>query len=185
MKSVILITGNKNKEKEIRTLLSKFKIDLEVMDLDLPEIQSDSIEEIAMDYARKAYEIIKKPLICEDTGLFIDILKGFPGPYSSFVFKTIGNEGILKLMKDEEKRKARFVSVIAYKDSKNEMTFVGEAIGSITNEKRGLGWGFDPIFMPDGSTKTFGEMDVEEKNEFSHRGKAAAKFAEWYLNYKP
>ncbi len=184
MKRITLITGNKNKEKEIRAILEKFEIDVEIIDINLPEIQSESLEEIALDYARKAYGIIKKPLICEDAGLFIDILNGFPGPYSSFVFKSIGNEGILKLMEGKKERKATFVSVIAYKDPEKEMIFKGEVIGSIVNEKRGLGWGFDPIFMPVGSTKTFGEMDIEEKNNFSHRGKATFKFAEWYLNYK-
>lgn len=180
MKKILLVTGNKHKEIELRNILSKFKIDLEAIDLDINEIQAESIEEIAIDYAKKSFEILRVPLIVEDSGLFIDSLKGFPGPYSSFVFKTIGCEGILKLMENVEDRKARFVSVIAYADEKRSLIFKGEVKGEIAKEKRGIGWGFDPIFIPKGSSITFGEMDVEEKNNHSHRGKSAIKFAEWF-----
>ncbi|HLI46171.1 MAG TPA: XTP/dITP diphosphatase [Geobacterales bacterium] len=180
MKKVTLITGNTNKFKEMSLILIEYGIELEMLDLDLFEIQSEKIEEIALNYARNAYKEIRKPLIVEDSGLFIKALNGFPGPYSSYVNKTIGNEGILRLMYDEKERTATFKAVIVYKDDKFEETFVGEIKGEISREIRGNGWGFDPIFIPNNSKKTFGEMQSEEKNKYSHRGIATLKFAQWY-----
>lgn len=182
MKKIALITSNKNKEREIASFLGRFGIEVGAMDLDITEIQSESLEEIALDYARKSFAMINKPLICEDAGLFIEVLNGFPGPYSSYVHKTIGNEGILKLLEGVDNRRAKFLAVLAYKDSEKEKIFLGEVQGVIAREKRGTGWGFDPIFIPYGSEKTFGEMSIEEKNAFSHRGKALMSFVKWYLN---
>jgi len=96
--SLTLITGNENKFREIKNFLSNYNIELEKIDLDINEIQSENLEEIILDFIQKAYKMLKKPVIAEDSGLFIRSLKGFPGPYSSYVYKTLGNEGILKLM---------------------------------------------------------------------------------------
>jgi len=180
MKKITLITGNLNKYREIRLILNEYGIEVEMKDLDLYEIQSESLEEIAKVYAKEAFEYLKEPIIVEDSGLFINALKGFPGPYSSYVNKTIGNEGIIKLMKDEKNREATFKAVIVFKNDKFEEVFIGEVKGSISNEIKGKGWGFDPIFIPDGLNKTFGEMDIMEKNKYSHRSLAIRKFAEWY-----
>lgn len=179
---ITLITGNLNKAKEIREILSKYGIELIVQDLEIAEIQSDDLKEIVLNYIREAYKIIKDKIIVEDSGLFVNALKGFPGPYSSYVYKTIGNEGILKLMKDIEDRNAEFISVIGYKDEENEKIFEGKTKGKISYSIKGKGWGFDPIFIPEESSKTYGEMSIEEKNQVSHRGKAVRKFLEWYLN---
>jgi XTP/dITP diphosphohydrolase len=182
MKRITLISGNENKIREISLILKKYDIELEAFDLDIYEIQADNLEEIALYCARQAFQILKKPLIIEDSGLFIEALKGFPGPYTSYAYKTIGNEGIIKLMKDEKNRKATFKTVIAYKDQIIEKIFIGEVEGKISENIKGLGWGFDPIFIPQNHFKTYGEMSVEEKNEISHRSKAVSKFAEWYSN---
>jgi XTP/dITP diphosphohydrolase len=130
------------------------------------------------------------PVIVEDAGLFVDALNGFPGPYAAYVYKTIGNKGLLKLMQNVEKRRAQFWSAIAYCDSeaKAPLVFEGEAEGEITvNERVGndkSGFGFDPIFQPDGSAKAFAEMTLKEKNGFSHRAKTVRKFAEWYKKFQ-
>jgi XTP/dITP diphosphohydrolase len=123
----------------------------------------------------------------EDAGLFIDALDGFPGPYAAYVYKTIHNSGILKLMKNLPDRKAKFQSVIAYCDEQtvcDPTCFEGEVKGEITpierKEQGKSGFGFDPIFQPDGSKKTFAEMTIDEKNGCSHRAKAIRRFAEWY-----
>jgi XTP/dITP diphosphohydrolase len=122
----------------------------------------------------------------EDAGLFIEALKGFPGPYAAYAYQTIGNNGLLKLLENVENRKAVFRSAIAYCDSEAEapVVFEGEAEGEITVDERigsgKSGFGFDPIFRPSGSEKAFAEMTLEEKNGFSHRAKAVLKFAEWY-----
>jgi XTP/dITP diphosphohydrolase len=101
------------------------------------------------------------------------------------VYKTISNPGLLKLMEDVKDRKATFRSIIAYYDGKSEpVCFEGEAEGKIAHDeiwgKLNTGFGFDPIFKPGGSEKTFAEMTVEEKNKFSHRANAVRKFGEWY-----
>jgi len=114
-------------------------------------------------------------------------LSGFPGPYAAYVYKTIHNSGILKLMEGVKDRRAVFQSVIAYCDDQTccePKIFCGESKGRITTVERKeqgkSGFGFDPIFEPDGSKKTFAEMTLEEKNGYSHRANAIRKFAEWY-----
>jgi XTP/dITP diphosphohydrolase len=123
----------------------------------------------------------------EDAGLFIDALSGFPGPYAAYVYKTIHNSGILKLMENTADRHAKFQSVIAYCDQETicePVCFDGEVKGEITTAERKeqgkSGFGFDPIFQPVGSPKTFVEMTIAQKNGYSHRAVAIRKFAEWY-----
>ena len=118
--------------------------------------------------------------------VFIDGLNGFPGVYSAYVFYKIGCSGILKLMKDfkDKKRKACFRSVIVYKKPKNDPEiFIGESIGVISKKPLGkYGFGYDPIFIPDGEVKTFAQMETEEKNQFSHRGKSLNKLLDFFKN---
>ena len=145
----------------------------------MQEIQSDSLEKVAFHKALDAFLLCSKPIIIEDDGLFINSLKGFPGPYSSFVFKTIGNEGILKLLKS--KRSATFQSVIAYCEQKDDVQLFNASVsGQIPQKPAGKKWGYDPIFIPEGQTKTYAQL--EEKNLVSHRYLAIKKFANWYLH---
>jgi XTP/dITP diphosphohydrolase len=149
------------------------------------EIQSDSLMEIAKASVLDAFNRCHLPIIVEDAGLFVDALEGFPGPYAAYVYKTISNPGMLKLMENIEDRKATFRSAIAYYNGQSEpLCFDGEAAGRIANDEiwgnLRTGFGFDPIFQPEGSQKTFAEMTIEEKNGFSHRANAIRKFAEWY-----
>jgi len=92
-------------------------------------------------------------LIIEDDGLCIDSLDGFPGPYSSYVHKTIGNSGILQLLK--KNRNAKFISTIVYCDKKSLEFFEGKLDGTISQSEKGKGWGYDPIFIPKNTKKTF------------------------------
>jgi XTP/dITP diphosphohydrolase len=150
------------------------------------EIQSDSLKEIAEASAINAFKRNRLPIFVEDAGLFIDALSGFPGPYAAYVYKTIHNSGILSLMENIVDRHAKFQSVIAYCDETlcEPKCFEGESNGEITaTERKAQGksaFGFDPIFQPVGSNKTFAEMTIEEKNCFSHRAMAIDKFAAWY-----
>jgi XTP/dITP diphosphohydrolase len=146
----------------------------------LVEIQSDSLEEIAREKAKVAFAKVKRQIIVEDDGLFIDSLSGFPGQYSSFVFKTIGNDGILKLLAGSTNRSAYFLSMIAFYDGRILSISEGRVNGRITDRITEGGWGYDPIFVPDGTDLTFAELD-ESKNEYSHRKRALEKFAQWYL----
>lgn len=183
---VFFATGNIHKFNEVSDILTGLDIAVGMLRTKDTEIQSDSLMEIAQASALDAFKRCHLPVLVEDAGLFIDSLNGFPGPYTAYAYKTIGNKGLLKLMKSTKNRKARFCSVIAYCDCSSYLPvcFEGEAEGEITLVERigsdKSGFGFDPIFMPHGSVKTFAEMSLEEKNGFSHRAKAVRKFAEWY-----
>jgi XTP/dITP diphosphohydrolase len=182
---VFFATNNFNKFNEARSILTEFGIAAGMLRVKVLEIQSDSLEEIAKTSVKDAFNRCHLPVIVEDAGLFVDALKGFPGPYAAYVYKTISNPGLLKLMENVKDRKAIFRSVIAYYDGQSApVCFEGEAAGRIAHDeiwgKLKTGFGFDPIFQPAGSTKTFAEMAIEEKNGFSHRANAVRKFAHWY-----
>lgn len=188
MKPLFFVTQNKNKFEEARNILTNY--DLRQIDIEVKEIRHNDIVEIAKHSLVTLQDKYKKPIFVEDSGLFINALKGFPGPYSSFVQRKIGNEGILKLMNGAEDRTATFKSAIAFCTPDNDsVCFLGETPGNITTittEERGTkNFSYDPIFVPLGEDRTFGEMIVKEKNEFSHRGKALQSFKEWLTkNYQ-
>jgi XTP/dITP diphosphohydrolase len=183
---IFFATGNINKFNEARKVLTEHKIAVGMLRAKSLEIQSDNLEDIAKTSVVDAFKRCNLPLIAEDAGLFVDALNGFPGPYAAYVYRTIGNKGLLKLMENIENRKARFHSLIAYfsAELKSPVCFKGEALGEITREeRRGIcesGFGFDPIFKPAENNKTFAEMTTEEKNRYSHRAQALRKFAKWY-----
>ena len=182
---IFLATGNFHKFNESRRVLAEYGIAAAMLRVKAVEIQSDSLEEIAIASVMEAFNRCHLPVIVEDAGLFVEALKGFPGPYAAYVYKTISNPGLLKLMENLEDREATFRSVIAYYEGRGEpVCFEGEASGKIAPGeiwgKLNTGFGFDPIFVPLRSKKTFAEMTFEEKNGFSHRANAVRKFAEWY-----
>ncbi|HUT05637.1 MAG TPA: RdgB/HAM1 family non-canonical purine NTP pyrophosphatase [Nitrosopumilaceae archaeon] len=171
-------SSNVHKFQEAKKILDEFEINLRFFKCDLEEIQSNSMLEIAKAKAIQAFKKCKKPVIVEDDGLFIDSLNGFPGPYSSYVFKTIGNEGILKLLK--QNRKAKFISIISFYDKINFESFESRVSGKISKKIIGDGWGYDPIFIPSKLNKTFAQL--KNKNEVSHRFKGLKRFSNWYLD---
>ena len=147
----------------------------------LEEIQSNNLNDIAEKKAINAYDLIQKPVIIEDDGLFIDSLDGFPGPYSSYVYDTIGNKGIMNLLENSEIRDAKFVSIIAYCDNDYGVKLFESSIpGKISSVIEKGGWGYDPIFIPDGESKTY--ANVSDKDKFSHRAAALTKFSNWFLD---
>ncbi len=186
-KVIFFATNNINKFNEARRVLSHYKIAVGMLRVKTLEIQSESLEEIAKTSAIHALQQCRLPIIVEDAGLFVEALNGFPGPYASYVYKTIGNEGLLKLMKEAPNRKAKFQSVVAYfsQELESPVCFNGEVLGEITEtiRKGYSGFGFDPVFKPLKSEKTFAEMDINEKNKYSHRAKAFQKFAKWYKQF--
>ncbi|HYY90876.1 MAG TPA: non-canonical purine NTP pyrophosphatase, partial [Candidatus Dormibacteraeota bacterium] len=117
------------------------------------------------------------------SGLFIDALGGFPGPYSSYVYGTIGLRGILNLLNGQKQRGAFFQSSIAFgSPTLDPRLFTGRIMGSISKRASGnFGFGYDPIFIPKGSKKTFGQTGLLVKNANSHRAKAFRQFARWFL----
>ncbi|MFX1319037.1 MAG: RdgB/HAM1 family non-canonical purine NTP pyrophosphatase [Promethearchaeota archaeon] len=182
---LLFVTGNKNKFAEAQRITKRAGIIIEQFHDRPTEIQSSSLHKIAQHSCEVALHQLKRPLFVEDAGLFIYQLNGFPGPYSSYVLKTLDNAGILKLMQTEKNRVAVFRSIIAYGEPDREIQlFEGETMGTISRRIRGTEWGFDPIFIPDeGDGATYAEMPDDMKNRISHRAKSLAKFVNWYLTY--
>lgn len=183
---IYFLSKNEHKLREIRRFLEPYGFEVEIMFEDKVEIQSDNLAEIV----KKAVEFVGRrdhAFFAEDAGLFIDHLNGFPGPYSSYVYKTIGIDGILKLMLGVKNRKATFRSAIAlfHPELDEIKVFEGDVEGVISTEKRGAGgFGFDPIFIPRGESRTFAEMSLEEKNKYSHRARAVKKMLDFLLELK-
>ncbi len=179
-------TGNAHKVEEVKYALKDYSLDVKALNIKGVEIQAETVEEIAKSSALKASRHNKIPLIVEDTGLFIYALKDFPGAYAAYVYKTIGIDGILRLLKDVTDRKAMFRSAVAFCNPAGDvLCFVGESLGVISFTAKGdQGFGFDPIFEPyDGAGKTLAEMSLERKNLISHRACAVRKFAAWYVKH--
>ncbi|MEM4700318.1 MAG: XTP/dITP diphosphatase [Candidatus Nezhaarchaeales archaeon] len=181
---LVFVTSNANKLEEVQRILRRLAPFIEVagVNIEVAERQLDNIEEIAAERVREAYSRLRTPVFVEDSGLFIESLNGFPGPYSSYVYKTIGCRGILKLMEGVKNRKAIFKSAIALCLSPSELLiFTGVVEGELATEERGGGWGFDPIFIPKNANgHTYGELG-DAKNEISHRRKALEGLANYLL----
>ena len=179
--SLVLVTQNKHKLAELRPLFEMFNVTFETTDIEKHEIRSNDVKAVALEAAKHAYAIHKKPVVLDDTGLYINALSGFPGAYAGYVLGTIGKEGILRLMHGIENRDAKFVTAVGFKDNTESKTFVGEMQGRIGEFIAGeQGFGYDPIFIPSGLSVTNAELSLSEKVEISHRSKAFRKFLEWY-----
>ena len=178
---VNIITANEGKAREFIELGKVYGIEVNIVGIPKVEIQSEKLEEIAMYSAINAVIHVKDYVVVEDAGLFIKALNGFPGPYSSYVYKKLGVEGILKLMDGVSDRRAYFKSVIAFASPTGLVKiFEGVVHGEIALSARGSGgFGFDPIFIPKGERRTFAEMSVSEKNKYSHRARAFKELANW------
>ena len=185
--TLAFVTSNRHKFEEAERIASEHGVELEHRDIPYIEIQADTLEEIARPSAQQASALLGAPCFVEDAGLFIRSLGGFPGPYSAYVFKTIGNEGVLKLLKGISNREAEFRSAVGYcEPGKKPEVFVGRVTGTIALKTKGdRGFGFDPIFVPQGGDgRTFAEMSIDEKNRFSHRSRAIERFVKWYVKNK-
>ncbi|MGA7075872.1 MAG: non-canonical purine NTP pyrophosphatase [Halobacteriota archaeon] len=174
MKEVNFITQNQAKVAELQAKAKHFELTINHISAPYPELQADTLEDVVrygLAYCQKKFPA---PFIIEDSGLFVDALHGFPGPFSSYVHRTVGNRGLVKLI--GEGAAARFESLIGsyYHDIR---LFRGRVEGRIVSSRGRGGFGFDPIFEHEG--RTFGEMMIDEKNAISHRSKAAELFLKW------
>lgn len=182
MSKICVVTGNKHKFKEISEIAKEYGIELEMCEGFKLEFQASDLEEIVLKSVMLAYIYLNRPVLVEDAGLFIEALNGFPGPYSNYVYRTIGIAGILKLLSDVENRRACFKSSVALVHNNRVFISTGKVCGTISRTPRGSGgFGFDPIFIPEGETRTFAEMSIHEKNLYSHRAKAVKKVFEALL----
>ena len=168
---ITFVTGNQNKVKEFKQILEP-EIKVEQLDYNYLEMRSDSPEEIAKLAAKQMAEKFQKPVVVEDSGLFITALKDFPGTSSAYIHKRIGLKGILKLMEGAEDRTALYKSAVAFcEPTKRPISFLGTENGTISTEIKGeYGFGHDPIFIPKDSEQTYGQMtNVEELKNFRRR----------------
>jgi len=180
------VTTNEGKFQEVFDKLLGHGIRIERVDRAYPEIQADSLEKIVRFGATELDDQVPGDYLIDDSGLFVDALGGFPGPYSSYAFKRLGCAGILKLLAGVPRRSASFLTVFLLRKGGEHHTFRGEVLGTIADGERGKGgFGFDPIFLPEGETRTFAEMSVTEKNRHSHRGRAADELLRFLVGSQP
>ena len=172
---IYFVTSNKGKYAEAQAIFG----DLMQRDIGYTEIQADTLEEVALYGMKEVAANLGGPVMLEDAGLFVEALKGFPGVYSAYTQKTIGNAGILRLMEGQENRKAYFKSVVAYAEpGMDAVIFSGEVQGQIGFEARGSkGFGYDPIFYV--GDVSLAEMDLEKKNQISHRSGSMRALIKW------
>jgi len=193
MKKIVFATGNLNKIEEVRKILGEhFEIvslkDIGFLD-DIPET-GDTLEENASRKSHYVFERFHIDCFADDTGLEVDALNGAPGVYSArYAGEHVTyDDNVNKLLVElngVKNRTARFRTVISLILDGKEYFFDGTVEGHIIDHKRGSGgFGYDPVFVPDGFDKTFSEMEPETKNAISHRGRAVRKFVEFLrVNY--
>ena len=182
---VLFATSNQNKIAEAKTSLGLLGYTVEQLLIDgtppdFIEPQTDEIEIISKSKIQQSLAFISgtelegSSILVEDSGLFIEDLGDFPGVYSSYVEKTIGNKGIIKILDNISNRRAEYRAYSILYENGKYLTSLGVCSGKISTEIRGFnGFGFDPIFIPDsGDGRTFGEMSQFEKDSKSHRGKS-------------
>ncbi len=180
--SINLVTSNLGKVKEFKQILEP-EIKVNHIKLSYPEMRSDDSEDIARQSAEMLANKLKKTVVVEDSGLFIKSLNGFPGTCSAYIHKRIGLKGILKLLENVKDRKCAYKSAVAYcEHGKKPINFLGEENGNVSENIRGsFGFGHDPIFIPEYSNKTYGEIeDYKEVKKFRRR--AVEKLREYLLN---
>jgi len=180
---VNFITSNKGKVKEFRQILEP-EIEVNHIEMSYPELRSDNPEEIAKTSAEMLANKLKKPVVVEDSGLFIKALNDFPGTCSAYIHKRIGLKGIIKLMEGIKDRQCTYKSTVAYcEPGKKPISFLGEEKGNVAERIRGnYGFGHDPIFIPENSSRTYGEMENCIKVK-KFRRRAVGKLKQYLLKH--
>lgn len=180
------VTTNEGKFKEVFDRLLERGIRIEHLDRSYPEIQADSLEKIVRFGATVLDDEVRGDYLIDDSGLFVDSLNGFPGPYSAYAYKRIGSKGILRLLEGARVRTATFETVFLLRKGGEHHAFRGACRGTIADAERGKGgFGYDPIFIPEGEARTFGEMSLKEKNDRSHRSRAVDALLEFLTKGRP
>ncbi len=182
MRKLLIATGNKGKIQELEDIL---KTPLEIANIEIDEVQSMDLEYVSRRKTEEAFKVLKKPVITDDVGVFIEVWNNFPGPFVKYASDILGLKKILDLLKDEKTRNVIVRSAGSFHDGEKIHTFIGEVKGTIAPEERGTdGWGFDPIIIPNGETQTYAEMGFRKKNKLSHRRKAFDKLKKFLETQK-
>ncbi|TEB37125.1 inosine triphosphate pyrophosphatase [Coprinellus micaceus] len=177
--NLVFVTGNANKLKEVKAILSQggHPIEIDNQALDLPEIQGTTVE-VAIEKCKRAAELINGPCITEDTALAFIALGGLPGPYIKHFMAELGHEGLNKMLVGFDDKGAEAICTFAYSagPGTEPIIFEGRTAGKIVPARGTKVFGWDPIFEPTVSGgQTYAEMDPQEKNKISHRYKALDK----------
>lgn len=184
-KPIFFVTGNEKKLEEVIAMLgTKFPRELINKNIDLPEYQGEA-DFISREKCRAAYDVVRCPVIIEDTCLCFNAMKGLPGPYIKWFLDKLGPEGLYKMLDGWEDKSAEAVCTFAYSTGNpNEpvIIFEGRARGTIVSPKGPPNFGWDPIFIPDGYTETYAELPKSVKNKISHRHIALRKMKEYFVN---
>ena len=176
---IYFITGNINKFKEIKSIIPNLK----QLNIDLPEIQEIDAKKVIEAKLKEAIKYTdKRNIIVEDTSLYLDALNGLPGPLIKWYLMKMGVDGIYNIANKFDNYNAKVKTYIGFLDDNNQIHFFdGELKGDIVSPQGNEGFGFDPIFKPEGYDKTLAEMSLSEKNKISMRRIAAYKL-KLYLN---
>lgn len=186
MNEIVFVTHNQGKAKSAEKYFQNLKFS--TYDFELDEPRSEDLKEIATAKVKQAYAIVQKPCIALDTGFFIDALNGFPKTFVNFSLETIGIDGILKLMENQENRNCRFEECLAYYDGKEICYFYGKHPGKLAYKKEGESrrekWSdLWYIFQPNYFEKTLAQMDEterEERRKMDGSYEALSEFAKWF-----
>jgi XTP/dITP diphosphohydrolase len=186
MRTAVFVTGRPEKAREAERLGFRF----ERVSLDLAEPQALDPFDVVEAKAREAYARVGRPVLVEDSGLGVRAWRGFPGALVKWLEKTAGLEGIARMLDAFPDRSATATCAVAYYDGQKIATGRGEVSGSIAPSPRGAGgFGWDSLFIPAGSDRTFAEMSGEEKDRISHRRRAwealARQLPREVLSYEP
>jgi len=168
--ALALVTGNPGKLAEAWRLSS---LPLEAVSIDLPELQSLDLHEVLRAKGEEAWRRVGRPLVVEETGLELAALNGFPGPLVKWMLKAIGPEGIAQLAERAGDTRATARCLLLYRDAERSVVAEGITAGHLVLPARGeSGFGWDPVFQPDGHELTYGELQDAQKDAVSHRGRA-------------
>lgn len=178
-KHMYFITGNKNKFEEAQSILGN-NVNLEQIDIDLPEIQSLDPREVIKQKLLAALKLKQGEFIVEDVSVSIDCLNGLPGPLIKWFMETLDNKGLSNLVSKYKNKKATATLIIGYaKSASNIQFFEASMNGKIVKPRGTNGFGWDPIFEVAGLGKTLAELTFEEKNKISNRRKAFEKLRKY------
>lgn len=174
--TIYFVTGNIHKFAEVQLILGGL---VSQVNIDLPEIQAVDPNVVIKAKLGTAFEELKQPVLVEDTSLSFSALNGLPGALIKWFLMQLGNDGLCKLLDGFESRRATAVTWLGYFDGANTHFFSGTVEGQIVEMPRGTnGFGWDAIFQPNGSSRTFAELSDVEKSDYSMRKTAVLKLKE-------
>jgi XTP/dITP diphosphohydrolase len=179
------LTKNPGKFRELKQLLDPNRYQLIRDSTEIHELQTKDMDALIRDKVLKAFQLVRRPLIVDHTGLEFDLLKGFPAGLTSVFYDTLEDQGIASLIGASANPNVTAVTLIAYCDGRRIHSFRGEARGTVADRPRGKGgFQWDVLFIPEGYDKTYAQLGQTKKNQISMRRRAFDKFAAFLKSRK-